>query len=337
MPFLSVIIPIYNVEKYLEQCVESVINQKLNDIEIILVEDGSPDNCAKICDRYAEEIDYIHVIHKENGGLSSARNAGLSMATGEYIIFMDSDDWWNPDVNMQEVLTTVRQKPNVEMFLFSSLDYIEGKGLFKRKEHERLKNVSTNSVEEYYQGLLDNGNLEVSADTKIFKRDFLKKNGLYFQEGITSEDCEWIFRVLRKLQKVEILDIPLYVCRLGRAGSITNSINKKSIRNLLDIVKKSIEYYEKNNEKSNLKKYEYCYCAYLWFCALGLSNQLPIEDKKNMRTLFKETSFVCTYSQSRKTKMAYKAYKILGMEGTAILLGNYLKLKRKMNLNKRKQ
>ena len=126
MTFFCVIIPVYKVEKYLRQCVDSVINQKLNNIEIILVDDGSPDACPQICDEYQEKYDYVKVIHKPNGGLSSARNAGIEAATGDYLIFMDSDDWWNPDVDVNAMLAKVCEHPEVEMFLFSSLDYIVG-------------------------------------------------------------------------------------------------------------------------------------------------------------------------------------------------------------------
>ena len=90
---ISIIVPIYNVEKYIKKCIDSIINQTYTNLEIILVDDGSPDNCGKICDKYKEKDDRIKVIHKKNGGLSDARNAGIDIATGEYITFIDSDDY----------------------------------------------------------------------------------------------------------------------------------------------------------------------------------------------------------------------------------------------------
>ena len=109
-PLLSVIIPVYKVEKYLRQCVDSVINQTYKNLEIILVDDGSPDNCGKICDEYAEKDKRVKVIHQLNKGLSGARNTGTEQASGEYIAFVDSDDWL--DVHMYEDLFGVLNKYN---------------------------------------------------------------------------------------------------------------------------------------------------------------------------------------------------------------------------------
>ena len=96
-PLISVIVPVYNVEQYLKTCVDSVLNQSYKNWELILVDDGSPDNCPQICDIYVAKDDRVKVIHKENGGASSARNAALDIATGEYITFLDSDDFWHND------------------------------------------------------------------------------------------------------------------------------------------------------------------------------------------------------------------------------------------------
>ena len=97
MPLISVIVPIYNVEKYLDRCVDSIINQTYKNLEIILVDDGSPDNCPQMCDDYAKKDSRIKVVHKENGGLSDARNVGMEVATGEYVSFIDSDDYISLD------------------------------------------------------------------------------------------------------------------------------------------------------------------------------------------------------------------------------------------------
>lgn len=326
MPLLSVIIPVYNVEKYIHQCVDSVISQNLNDIEIVLVNDGSPDGCPQICNQYANNYTFIKVIHKENGGLSDARNEGLKAAKGDYVIFLDSDDWWNPEVSVRDMLEKARSAPDTDMFLFTSYDYIEGEGYFQRNEHQNLKNIDTSSVKTYYQSLLDNGNMEVAAYTKILKRQFLINNKLFFKRDLLSEDNEWLIRLLHVANKVDIINQPLYIYRAGRADSITNTIKKKNIVDLLSIVNGSIEYYTCHD--NDIKEQELCFASYLWFCALGLSNRLNREELKEVKPLFKMTSSVNAYGNSKKTKLSNAVYRVFGFNATVKILGAYLKRKK---------
>ena len=326
MPLLSVIIPVYKVEKYLHQCVDSVIRQNLDDMELILVNDGSPDNCPKICNQYADKYPFIKVIHKDNGGLSDARNEGLKAAKGEFIIFMDSDDWWNPRVSVRKMMEKAKSNSDTDFFLFTSYDYIEDDGFFQRNEHQRFKNIDTSSVKAYYQSLLDNGNMEVSANTKILRRSFLIENGLSFTPDLLSEDNEWMMRVLRVARCVNKIEEPLYLCRMGRMDSITNTIKKKNIVDLLTIVNGSIDYY--SDHDNDIKDQELCFASYLWFCALGLANRLNKDELKEVKPLFQKTSFVNAYSNSKKTKMSNAVYRIFGFNITVKILGLYLRRKK---------
>ena len=327
-PFLSVIIPVYNVEKYLRQCVDSVLNQNLSDYELILVDDGSPDCCPEICDEYASKHAEIRVIHQNNQGLSEARNAGINISRGKYLMFMDSDDWWNPDVNVTQMLAKVREKPYIEMFLFNSIDYIDGDGYYNRREHDHLKNIRTDNVLHYYQDLLKNGNLEVSACTKIISQAFLINNDLHFQTGLLGEDNHWMIRVLRSLESVEILSDPLYICRISRADSITHTISRKNISDMLTIVSESLSYCNKINDDREILKCELCFDSYLWFSALGLSQSLSKKDRKELMQVFQDTAVVCKFSNSPKTKLAYTVFRLMGINITGKLLGMYIKVKR---------
>lgn len=327
---VSIVVPIYNVEKYLRECIDSILKQDILDYEIILVDDGSPDNCPAICDEYAARDDRIKVVHKQNGGLSSARNAGIRESSGDYLIFMDSDDFWNDKVSVADMFTIVENNKQVEMFLFSSLDYIEGKGYFKRKEHFNLKDFQTDTVEDYCKSLQRNGNFEVAAYTKIFRTDFIKNNELFFKEGIVSEDSEWMLRVLRHLKTVKVIDSSLYIYR-QREGSITKSIGKKNIYDLLGIVEDNLQIF--SSSSSQLKEYILDYCSYLWFCALGLLYNVSKQDKKELKAVFKKTSSVCRYSSQKKSKTANLVYKLFGLNIASNILGIYIKKKNKNNFN----
>ena len=331
---LSVIIPVYKAESYLKQCVDSVLNQHLQDYEIILVDDGSPDACPQICDEYAGRYPQIKVIHQKNAGAASARNVGLMAAQGEYIMFIDSDDWWNPNVDVNIMINVAFENPQTEMYLFTSLDYVEGEGFYRRSEHNNLGKIRTDRVEHYYSDLIDNGNLEVSACTKILKRSFLLENGLTFATGRTGEDNQWMIRSLRKLKYVSILNEPLYLCRIDQKDSVTHNIGQKNIKDLLYIVEESQAYYK---EKSNsVMKYELCFCSYLWFSALGLYSQINRKDKQEVYPVFKKTADVCKYSNSSKTRLAYTVYKMCGIKLTSFLLGIYIRLRSITRINREK-
>ena len=127
MPKISIIVPVYNVEKYLEKCVRSILAQTFTDFELILVDDGSPDSSGAMCDQFAEQDQRVKVIHKENGGLSDARNAGIEIATGEYLGFVDSDDYIADD--MYELLYTNIVKEDADLSICGIYDVYEGKEL----------------------------------------------------------------------------------------------------------------------------------------------------------------------------------------------------------------
>lgn len=140
---ISIIVPVYNVEKYLNKCIDSIINQTYKNIEIILVDDGSTDNSGKICDEYLLRDSRIKVIHKNNGGLSSARNEGINISSGEYIGFVDSDDWVEP--NMYEEM--------YKKILYSNADIVDC-GYWKEYENKSIKYISANEVKFCGENLL---------------------------------------------------------------------------------------------------------------------------------------------------------------------------------------
>ena len=336
MPFLSIIIPIYNVEAYLRQCIDSVLEQKLDDYELILVDDGSPDNCPQICDEYAEKYPQIQVIHQENGGSSAARNSGLRAAEGKYIVFIDSDDWWNPEVRVSNLIMEVKKNPEVDMFLFSGFDYVEGEGFFDRTDSIRNVTLSVIDAVTYYRTMLSLGNLQVHAATKILKKDFVLEHGLLFPMGITGEDNEWMIRLLRSNPRVKILTESLYIYRCGRTGSVSNTIKEKNVSDLLRIVENSIAYYRNPESNRQLEEYELCFCAYLWFCALGLCAKVKRSEQDQLWPLFEKTAAVCQYSNSKKTGLAYQTCKLFGVRNTSRILGMYIQLKSNFHLHKKK-
>lgn len=192
MPLVSIIVPVYKVEKYLERCVQSILRQTLSDIEVILVDDGSPDNCGQMCDELANKDNRIVVVHKKNGGLSSARNAGLQVANGEYIGFVDSDDAVTP--LMYEKLYDIGVKHHCDVvmcdyrrILLDGTDYVKSlqipAGLYSK---EKIKTIIFPSL--IMGSNLDYGPL-LSVWHCLYSKQFLKSNNLLFDEEVRwSED-----------------------------------------------------------------------------------------------------------------------------------------------------
>ena len=192
---VSVIIPVYKVEKYLEKCIDSVINQSYSNLEIILVDDGSPDNCGKICDKYAKKDNRIRVIHKTNGGLSDARNNGIKIATGNYIAFIDSDDYVTEDYIEYLLKLIIDNNSDISIVMPYEVDenYIVKK-IFKR---EKIYNYNSNDA---LKTMLYQKKFETSAWGKLFKKNVV--NGIYFPTGKIYEDIGTIYKYILRAKKI---------------------------------------------------------------------------------------------------------------------------------------
>lgn len=194
---ISVIIPVYNVENYLERCIESVIKQTYKNLEIILVDDGSTDHSSAICDEYVEKDNRIIVIHKENGGLSSARNAGIEIASGDFIGFVDSDDYISK--NMYRNLLILILKGNYDISV-CGICRTDG----KRRRKKRNKSVITYTRDEYLKKILkiNSKNPNHFAWNKLYKKELFDDITVRYPESLTCEDVEGTFRIVLKSEKI---------------------------------------------------------------------------------------------------------------------------------------
>ena len=216
---VSIIIPVYKVEQYLKRCMDSILNQTYKNIEIILVNDGSPDNCPALCDEYAKIDSRVRVIHKENGGLSSARNVALNTVKGDYVFFVDSDDWIALDT--LEVLNEYMEK-DYDMISFQVTYLTEEKNVEKGEKNPKDMDVSQ------YIDASFLGRYNFFVTTKIFKTEVF--DNIRFLEGRNYEDLEIMRRLFLNMKKVIGLDYSLYYYWKANEGSITNTITMKNIQ-----------------------------------------------------------------------------------------------------------
>ena len=220
---ISIIVPIYKVEKYLVRCVESLIAQDFSSLEIILIDDGSPDRCGEICDNYAKKDARITAYHKPNGGLSDARNYGLERAHGEYVVFVDSDDYLEPQACANLWKEAKAGFADIIISKMALEKPSEGMARFEKVAEDRFQYHRIYSGPAYLMGCLEGGALRVEVIRTMFRRDFLVRNDLYFEYGILHEDEEFTPRALLKAERVVLTDYVYYHYDNSRSDSIMNS------------------------------------------------------------------------------------------------------------------
>ena len=292
MSKVSIIVPFYNVEGYMEKCLDSLVNQTLDDIEITLVNDGSKDRSIDIAKKYIKEYPKkIVYLEKENGGLSDSRNFALPHAKGEYIAFLDSDDY--VEKNMYEEMYNLAIKDNSDLvecdFYWEYPD--------KRKEDiGKLYNGKEEMLEK----------IRVVAWNKLIKREILEKSKVEFPKGFRYEDVEFTYKLIPYIEKVSFIKKP-FVHYVQRQGSISNTQNERT-KEIFQVLEHVIDYYKENNIYEKYKTVlEYVYIRYA-FCS-SLSRIIKIEDEE-----LKDKLLELTWENVNKTFPDWKKNRILKKE-----------------------
>lgn len=256
---VTIIVPIYNVEQYIEKCIESILNQTHKNIEIILVDDGSTDACGSICDQYKNRDERVKVIHKRNGGLSSARNAGLEIATGEYISYVDSDDYVNE--SFIEELLDLCLKYNKKLSCINFCEFFVENEKDIKEENFQITIYNENDMIQEIVNRERTNNVTYCVWSKLFHRDIIEN--MRFPEGKTYEDILYTTKAVVNAKGCVYKSNVLYNYRI-REGSISKSHYKegfdtKLLTDRLDIQIKQLQYIRDNISErlSNIVKFEY--------------------------------------------------------------------------------
>ncbi len=226
---ISVIVPIYNVEREIDRCIQSILKQTYHQLEIILVDDGSPDQCPQKCDQYAHDDSRVKVIHKKNGGLSDARNAGLRIATGEYVLYVDSDDYLELDA-CERLLKSMSEDVDI---VVGECREVEGNEVSYQR-HTNLSPEKIYSAEEYMIQSIDRNEWFHPAWLNLYRRNFLIINNLFFIKDLYFEDMEMTMRLWLASPRMTYLNYPFYVY-VKRGGSIMTAGNKK--KKIKDVIR----------------------------------------------------------------------------------------------------
>lgn len=296
-PLISIIIPVYNTERYLDRCVDSIVNQTYKNLEILLVDDGSPDNCPKMCDEWAQRDSRIRVIHKDNDGLSNARNSGIAVCMGDYVMFVDSDDYIESDMAAFLLSMSAESGAAVSRCGF----YVEEEN--KKPSFEQdFKEQTSLEKDEIIIDLVKSG-LAGTAWNKLYKRDVIKTH-LYDKADGCAEDIMHNFRVYKDIDRAVVHDVPKYHYVI-REDSITNSAFSYGAFDIIR-AKKAILEYAGDNE--NILPYAikgYVMSAFIVLSGCIQNNAFPEDAKELIKGILSYKRQILTsdlYSKADKIK-----------------------------------
>ena len=229
----SFIVPCYNVLDYLEKCIKSILSQTYHNYEVLLVDDGATDSTPKLCDRLADLDERIHVYHKENGGLSDARNYGMERANGDYLVFVDSDDFISEKA--LEYFVSCIQKSPPDVLLTRLTEYYSDADIVEQDIEMETFFSDGISLEKALKWDMKKSKSTWSPPKKILSHNFVKKYQLRFLKGFLHEDIDWSSRVMMHAETFGVCIEPWYYHRMRRKGSITNTMSHKRLTDVIEM------------------------------------------------------------------------------------------------------
>lgn len=309
----SIVIPVYKVEAYLDECVRSVLGQTYGRFQVILVDDGSPDRSGVMCDAWAERDRRITVVHQENGGLSAARNTGIRHAQGEYVLFLDSDDWWADETVLERLDVQLRQTP-VDALSFNYRKSYDG----NLEPPYFASALPSSAFPESLEQMLQGNRWVTGACNKAVRLALLTEKELYFRTGITSEDIDWTLRVALTAESFAFANICVFVYR-QHSASLSHSGSLRGTRHLCANVGECVRLLEAAEpHKAELLK---PFVAYQYGTLLHNVAQLSGEqrDEAIMATI-RSMAWLLDHSEDPKVRLLRYSERFLGMNLTLGLL-----------------
>lgn len=324
---LSFIIPVYNVEQYLSECLDSILRQLTPECELILVDDGSTDTSGAICDACREHAERIRVVHQENAGAAAARNTGLAHASGRYVAFVDADDRI-AEGSVVCLLDWVRRSRADICFLDAIKFFPDGttKPLGDNIAGDRLRYQSKEQVCAY---LSTRNKFPGSACTKLFRREFLSKNELVFPTvRCRAEDLFFVRDCIIRAETFDAIQLPYYQYRQGGKDTFSGTPRLDIFWDLVEFIDSSAKMLTIDQKAPN----ENCRClmnfaAYEYTILLWYYGRFSSDSRRNLIAVLRERAWVMRYSNSMKTKLTAALMRLLGLNQTARLLGLYIHLR----------
>ncbi|MGL4850546.1 MAG: glycosyltransferase family 2 protein [Clostridium sp.] len=311
---VSIIVPIYNVESYLQKCIESIIEYKERNIEILLVNDGSTDRSKEICETYERLDTRIKLINKVNGGLSDARNFGIINACGEYLMFLDSDDFVD-DMILKTVIDHIKES-KVDVIMSPYKEIVNDEFIKINGENSLLENCSECVVtDEILKKIFEKTTSLWPAWRYIVKKNFLEENKILFKKGFLHEDIDFTTKILLKMKSFKYVNIAWYCYRVNRDGSI---MNNRGIRSLMDIMNIIIDLKrEMENEMGVNKVISELVLRRLsktFYTTIRLFKLASRKEKKEIIAKLQKNKYILDKSNKLKHRIVFNLGNIIGIE-----------------------
>ena len=319
---VSIVIPVYNVMPYLERCVMSVLSQTYKDMEIVLVDDGSKDDSGKLCDELATRDERIRVIHQENKGLSGARNTGIDNATGDYIIFLDSDDYWLLDDGLKTLVDNC--SPQTDMVGFKGVDIWKGGRMTYTGDYNLEAISHLPDAQALFAYFVKTQQAHLTAWLFMVRRQLLTDNKIYFPHRLIGEDFYWHLELWQHLHTVKMLNLNLYAyCH--RQGSITTQ--KKLLAPYLDYDKTFTYWKGRCQQGCTNAEYILAFLANIWVNRGYRFYRLSASDKPTALDILRRHADLLDHAITPKAQRTAKLIHLVGFRGTFFILGWYWRLR----------
>lgn len=309
----SIIIPVYNVEKYLNECLDSIMGQNFTDYEVILVNDGSADRSGEICDAFSKKHSQISVVHQRNQGQAVARNVGTELAKGKYVVFLDSDDYIL-DCDFLKKLA-VKSYSNPDVILYGYKKYYENKQKFGTAVCDFPDVSKISEPQEVIRELLRKDLYDGSPWSKAVRRDLLIEHDIRFPSGRISEDSDWYLQIVLIAQKYENIN-EAFVAYRQRQNSISQAPKLQSLTDNIDMLERWVETIETNKKIAEMKSALYAILARYYGNIMILYTRIPSKQRKKYLNRIKELRFLLQCSTTNRSKFIQRSVKLLGFRCT---------------------
>ena len=315
--FFSIIIPVYNCAPFLNECIDSILGQNYRNFEVIMIDDGSTDGSAQIAKSAAEEHPQFRCISANHVGAGAARNIGMEQAKGDYLLFLDADDYWRDRELLKSMDYEIRHY-NVDVVMFQMIQVSQdGVLLLKTRKPPFPSGSGAFRLREVYPFLVRDGQVLASACTKCVRRSLVEEYKIKFMEGTTCEDIDWVLQLFSHVKTISFLNEEAYAYRQHRKGKRASEAEEgpynlaRVIRHWADLIKRN----KVPNGKAVAGMVAFEYGVFM-----GYSHQVSGEERKRM----KQYRYLLKYGLDRKTRMIAKFYNVFGYTVTCMAVRLYL-------------